>query len=169
MDVNLHNYSLVRISAASGDFCSIYTIKYIDDNGKSRSILEHFQNKCIAEHMVEYNEIVAQLKVMGNETGALEESFEFGQDRDRKICYLTDNRGVLRLYCIWYRETLILVGTGGEKGNIAVAARQDAPDADYGANKVIQISKQIDERIRNGEIWISKDGLFLEGNLNFLK
>lgn len=81
------------------------------------------------------------------------------------LCALYDSPDKkLRLYCIRYGATCIVLGGGGEK---KVRALQDDEKLKKENYLLRYISKRITEALKDGVIWWSADGKKLEGELYF--
>jgi hypothetical protein len=72
----------------------------------------------------------------------------------------------LRLYTIRYGSTILILGGGGVKTK-ETRRWQDSPKLKAEAEMMIQISKEIFQRIKDKEIQFTKDGMEIYGNLNF--
>ena len=70
----------------------------------------------------------------------------------------------LRLYCIRYANTIIILGGGGRK---VTDAWQEDPELTDHVELMIRVSKEISERIRNKEIKFINNGHDFEGDLIF--
>lgn len=109
-----------------------------------------------------------RLKIIGNDTGARYSFFKHkeGVPGDG-VCALYDNPDkTLRLYCIRYGALLVIVGGGGEKPENIRALQEDEKltKENYLMRK---ISKEIKQKMEDGVIQLSKDGLDFEGDLTF--
>ena len=72
----------------------------------------------------------------------------------------------LRLYCIRYGNVAVILGGGGEKPK-EMRAWQESDKLTEEASRMIEVSKAIMARLKSGEIEWSRDGMGLEGDLNF--
>jgi hypothetical protein len=70
----------------------------------------------------------------------------------------------LRLYCIRYGSTCVILGGGGMKN---VRALQDDEKLKTENYLLRYISKKITEALKDRELWWSDDGKRLEGNMIF--
>ncbi len=81
------------------------------------------------------------------------------------VCALYDEPDRdLRLYCIRNGNVAIILGGGGLK---EVKAWQEDPKLSKEANAMIQVSEDIYQRIKEGDLRWSPDGKKLIGNLSF--
>ena len=105
---------------------------------------------------------------MGKTTGAREQFFKCNEGKPGDgVCALYDEPDKeLRLYCIRYGKVAILLGGGGPKKRQTIAW-QDDKKLTKEAQIIISISKDITNRLKEGEIYWSANGYQLSGNLNF--
>lgn len=83
-----------------------------------------------------------------------------------RVCALYDlPENNLRLYCIRYGNAAIILGGGGPKPS-GVRAWQDNAKLKREAETIVQVSKDIMERLKAGRLRWSYDGSKLVGNLN---
>lgn len=110
-------------------------------------------------------DIIKRLKSIGGVTGAEEDFFKFKQwAADDRICYLYAVPPDLRIYCVWFSEKMIIIGGGDQKN---VEAWQDDIKLEEEACWMIQVSSDISEKIKKGDIKISEDEMKLLGTLKF--
>ncbi|MBI9036301.1 MAG: hypothetical protein JEZ03_17710 [Bacteroidales bacterium] len=114
----------------------------------------------------ELKDILTRLNTIGKITGAREHFFKLkeGSPGDG-ICALYDKPGSkLRLYCIRYGTSLIVLGGGGPKSKNIRALQEDKK-----LNRENQILKEISQLINNKtqmkEIRFSSDYMEFEGDL----
>lgn len=69
--------------------------------------------------------------------------------------------GCLRLYGIYFNDSVVLFGSGGYK-DPAIRAYQEDPLLNAKAQQVKDIAKEIDRLIRNRELKIGTDGSLIE-------
>ena len=70
----------------------------------------------------------------------------------------------LRLYCIRYGSLIVIIGGGGPKEVHKFQQNDKLKDENYFLR---DISLQITERLKDGEIWFTNDKMDFEGNLEF--
>ena len=155
---------LVKIKQLSGNQASIYTVIYENDEV---SRFDKFLNESENSFKSELNDIVLRLKTIGTQTGAREQFFKMNEGNlGDGVCALYDDPNKkLRLYCIRYGTTLIIVGGGGHKPKTIKALQQDSILKKE--NLIMRkISKLIREKQEEGTISFSDDFYDFNGNLN---
>jgi len=156
-------YRLVKIEALSGNRASIYTI--VDDDSDI-SLFENF----ILEHKNsfkdEITDIFKRLKSIGTKTGAREHFFKKweGQPGDGVEALFDQPKKRLRLYCIRFGYTIVILGGGGEKNVRALQDDESLLTANYFLRR---LSAEMTIRIKESEIRYINDGLDFSGNLEF--
>ena len=156
------NYEIVELEELSGHMTKIYSI--IPD-GEEYTLFDNFilENKDTFKNEVQ--DILKRLVQIGSTTGARESFFKPNEGKPGDmVCALYDLPDKhLRLYCIRFGNIALIMGGGGEKN---VRAWQDDEKLSSEANKIIRYAIDIHQRIEAGDIYWSKDGSGLEGNLN---
>lgn len=109
---------IVKIERLSGSASSIYTI-FIDD--AEYSLFDIFIKDNNTLFKSELNDIVKRLRSIGSITGAREQFFKLNEGNPGDgVCALYDDpEKKLRLYCIRYGTTAIILGGGGVKPKIS--------------------------------------------------
>ena len=112
--------------------------------------------------------ILERLKAINSFTGAREKYFKFNEGNPGDgICALFDiPDSNLRLYCIRYGNSLIILGGGGEKPK-SVKAFQEVEKLREENYLLREISAQIANLIKEKEITFSEDGTEITGELEF--
>jgi hypothetical protein len=107
-----------------------------------------------------------RLVAIGNITGAREHYFKINEGIPGDgVCALFDLPGKkLRLYCIRYATSIVIVGGGGEKKVRKFQEDEKLEDENY---LLRDLSAVITKRIIEGKIWYSDDDMEFEGNLEF--
>jgi hypothetical protein len=155
-------YRIIKLENFSGDKASVYS-KYLED--EERTLFERFVRTYREDFEKEVKNIAARLNSIANEVGAREQFFKLNEGKPGDlVCALYDDKRKLRLYCIRFGSSLIILGGGGPK---YVRAWQEDPTLMVEAEWVKRVSKEVGERIQNREIRFIEDGFELEGNLNF--
>ena len=158
-------YKLVKLNKLSGDKASIYTV-YI--NKKQKTLFDIFisENKNI--YLSELNDILKRLISIGQKSGAREQYFKLYEGKfGDKVCALYDRPDKkLRLYCIRYNETLIILGGGGPKSK-RIHALQENEKLEKENRILKNLSIEINKKIEWGEINFSDDLKEFEGNMEF--
>ena len=144
---------------------SIHSIMLEEDD---LTLFDYFLEENQKNHYEEVKSIVNRLEIIGKETGARESFFKVAEGLPGDgVCALYDQpESKLRLYCIRYGSVAIVVGGGGPKPN-SIRAWQENEKLSKEANLIIQVSKDIIERLKDGEVKWTKDGSKLLGNLTF--
>ncbi len=167
--LNLHplnskvKYKLVKLHKLSGDEASIYSV-YLE--GEKQTLFDRFLSENKADYEQELLNIIGRLKSIGKTVGAREQYFKHREGKPGDlVCALYDEPDkFLRLYCIRYGKSFVLLGGGGPKN---VDAWQDDPKLEIEATWMIDVSADIYKKMQEGDINWSIDGLELEGDLNF--
>lgn len=158
-------YRIVKLPKLSGNRASVYTV-FLEDEG--RTLFERFISENKGDHTEEIEDIIGRIRTMSNKLGAREQFFKLKEGAPGDlVCALYDvPEKKLRLYCIRYGSCCIVLGGGGTKPKDVRAWQED--DKLASENKLIQtVSNDIFERIQDGEIEWSADGMDLIGNLKF--
>ena len=158
-------YGIVEISDLSGPGCKIYSVVR---DGEEGTLLDEFIERMDAQGYSEcVNEILLALTSFGREFGAREQFFRLneGKPGDGVVALLKKKRFQIRLYGIRFGNVLLILGSGGVKPP-GIASWQQDPVLKEHAEEMITLSRQIQERIINKEIFISPQGE-LSGNLRF--
>jgi len=158
------NYEIVELADFSGKKATIYTV--IIDNDEL-SLFDYFLNEHLNGYKEELKNIISRLEVIGHETGAREQFFKLheGKPGDGVVALFDEPGRFLRLYCIRYGSCVIILGGGGAK---YTRTWQEDPKLSMEVETLIEISKDILARIKDGEIKWSVDGIHLTGDLKFL-
>ncbi|MCF2443660.1 hypothetical protein L0657_06805 [Dyadobacter sp. CY345] len=157
-------YELVK-SKLSGDAATIYSIKL---EGEKVTQFEKFLSKYYSDYKTEINSIVSRLKVIGNDTGL---RLGFYKENEGAlldgVCALFDSPNKeLRVYFLKNGKDNIILGGGGPKSK-AIRAYQEDEILDKEANIIKQLSKDLTQRIKAGDIFYLSNGEF-GGRLNFI-
>ena len=154
---------LKKLSNLSGNAASVYSLIVGEEE---KTLFETFLEENMSSSRNELSEMVSRIKIMGNKIGARENFFKINEGNPGDlVCALYDNPNKhLRLYCIRYGSSLIILGGGGVKN---VRALQDDPKLAKENSILRELSTMIKERMDLGEIEFSSDYLDLEGNLTF--
>jgi len=159
----MEDYKLVKEEKLSGAETSVYSVFLL---AKQDTLFNRFINENKNSFKSELKDIINRLKVIGHKTGAREQFFKLKEGKPGDgICALYDHPDRnLRLYCIRYGKTLIIVGGGGEKTTKTLQEDSKLKEENYFLRL---IAKDIQERIQEGEIEFSDDYMDLLGNLEF--
>jgi len=155
---------LVKLNQLSGEQASIYSVIYENDN---ISLFDKFINDNNIAFKSELNDLVLRLRTIGYKTGAREHYFKpFEGKPGDGVCALYDQpKSHLRLYCIRYGTTLIIIGGGGHKPK-TIKSLQDDPKLKKENFLMRDISKLISEKISQGIISFTDDYYDFKGKLD---
>jgi len=112
--------------------------------------------------------ILERIRTINEKTGARESFFKPNEGKPGDlVCALFDiPNSNLRLYCIRFGNSLIILGGGGEKKK-TIKAFQEVDKLKKENYILREISAQIAERIKEKEITFSYDGTEITGELEF--
>lgn len=156
-------FEIVELDEFSGRKASVYSI-WVEDIDKT--LFDQFVEENEGFYENELGSITDRLELIGNMTGAREQFFKPNEGTlGDGICALYDSPDKkLRLYCIRYGSTCIILGGGGMKN---VRALQDDEKLKTENYLLRRISKRITEALKDRELRWSDDGKGLEGNMTF--
>jgi hypothetical protein len=149
----------------SGVVASLYTVMVDAPGGVITTKLEQFYEKYRHTYPTDLMGIVRRLKSLGNITGCTKNFFKLdeGLDPDDLVCALYDVPAInLRLYCIRISDQITILGDGGPK---TTRTWQEDKNLEREVHAMMDVSRIICAKIRNGDLKISADGLRLEGDL----
>lgn len=154
---------LVKFEKLSGNKASIYGV-WIDDLQETSFDAFIKENKNV--FLSELKDIIARLKIIGNVTGAREQFFKINEGIPGDgVCALFDKPDKkLRLYCIRYGASIVIVGGGGPK-NVQKLQQNDKLKVE---NYLLRnLSALITEKMKEGEIRYINNNMDFEGNIEF--
>ena len=159
------NFEIVEIEELSGRAATIYTVL---PGGTEQTVFDIFLEENKKRFNAEIGFIVNRLYEIGHRVGAREGFFKPNEGKPGDgVCALYDlPDSKLRLYCIRYGNVAVILGGGGEKPK-EMRAWQESDKLTEEASRMIEVSKAIMARLKSGEIEWSRDGMGLEGDLNF--
>ena len=157
------NYEIVELEPYSGNEAKIYSIIR---EGESDTLFDKFIDEYKHEFRTEVKDILKRIYQIGHTTGARSSFFKLHEGKYGDcVCALFDIPGKnLRLYCIRFGMVAVILGGGGEKAE-GVIAWQDDEKLSEEASQMIEFAKDILKRMDDKDIYWSKDGSELEGNL----
>jgi len=157
------NYEIVELGGLTGDKTTVYSVIIGDDK---LTLFDHFVQENSTDHSTEVKLIVNRIYQIGHTTGARASFFKLdeGKPGDGVCALYDDEESKLRQYCIRYGSVLIILGGGGPKPSNIRSWQQDGKLTKE-AERMIWVSKDILKRMNDGEIYWSKDGTRLLGNL----
>ena len=155
-------FELIELENLSGPKATFYSV-LIDDN--SETLFEKFyeENKNIFRE--ELKSIVKTLDIIALDNGARRSYFKENEGKlGDLVCALYDTpKSNLRLYCIRLGNTVIILGSGGQKSKNIRALQED--DKLTKENYLMRtISDLLYKKIKEGEIYW-QDEMTLAGNL----
>jgi hypothetical protein len=143
-----------------GDGGTLYSLLFA---GEKETELEKFLHSELLHKENGFMEIAQRLYNMTDSSGFREQFFEMNEGlRTDSVAAL--KKGRIRLYCLRWSSTLVIVGTGGIK-----TAQTYQKDIALGniVPELQEIDKLILKRQRSGEIEIDHDTGEMSGNLTF--
>ncbi|MCB0514933.1 MAG: hypothetical protein R2798_02080 [Chitinophagales bacterium] len=162
------NYEIVELEDFSGSEATVYSII---PKGEDETLFDKFVSENITEHRKELKEILSRIKQIGETTGAREIFFKpegdsaFMRKYGKYIYALYDEEeSNLRLYCIKFSSVAIILGGGGFKDK-SVIKWQDDLRLSNEVKKVMAYAACILKQLDVGDLYWSKNGMELEGNL----
>ena len=158
-------FEIVKLNQFNGNKCSVYSI-FVDD--ELETMFGHFLNENKNSFKSEIINILERIKTINSVTGARESYFKLHEGNPSDgICALYDiPDSNLRLYCIRYGNSLIILGGGGEKQK-SIKALQEVDKLRNENYLLREISAQITKRIKEKAISFSDDGTEITGELEF--
>lgn len=156
-------FEIVELDEFSGRKTTVYSVWV---NEEKQTIFDRFVEENREQYHQEVQSIIDRIEIIGHDTGAREHFFKPNEGTlGDGICALYDSPNKkLRLYCIRYGATCILLGGGGQKN---VRALQDDPKLKQENYLLRYISRRITEAIKAGDLYWTTDGMTLEGNYIF--
>lgn len=143
----------------SGKKGTIYTIHKKND---PENELDKFFNKENISDSGHLNELVAKLQNMTNRWGFQEQFFKTEEGSFYDNVVTLKDTGDIRLYCCRYGNIILIIGPGGVKDT---RTYQEDPELNKAVEFMSEVSKLVDQRIRNKEI--KYKGIKLSGDLSF--
>lgn len=157
------NFKLSKIQELSGNRASVYSIIL---KGDQTTLFEQFIVENMLNNKKEVLNILERLRLIGLEFGARENFFKMkeGYPGDLVCALYDDPKAKLRLYCIRYGTSTIIIGGGGTKNT---RTWQEDPNLDKSAREMMEVSKLIYQRMKDGELEFDPNFLDFEGDLKF--
>lgn len=158
-------FEVVKLSQFKGNKAGIYSV-YL--HNEQITLFECFLRENITAFKSEIIDINKRIIAINTKTGAREGFFkpDEGKPGDGVCALYDDPNKNLRLYCIRYGNSLVILGSGGYKPKNIHALQED--EKLKRENYLLrEISALITERIRSGDIHFTEDGTGLNGELEF--
>jgi len=158
-------FEIVKLDKFNGNRCGIYSV-FVDEEQKT--LFERFLLENSISFKSEIKNILERLTTINKTTGARESFFKPNEGKPGDlVCALFDvPNSNLRLYCIRFGNSLIILGGGGEKKK-TIKAFQEVDKLKEENYILREISAQIAERIKEKDITFSYDGTEITGELEF--
>lgn len=159
------NFKLAKINQLSGREASIYAIVL---DGEENSVFEQFLEDKKDKYGIELKDILKRLTAMGRNIGARSQYFKEKEGKPGDlVCALYDDPDArLRLYCIRYGKSTIVLGGGAAKPK-DIRAWQDDPELAKYATMMIKASEQIAKKIKDKELYWCMHERDLLGEMEF--
>lgn len=160
---------LKRLETYSGKMASLYTVMLELPGGAITTKLDQFYEKHKKRYLTELMDIVRRLTSLGKVTGCTENFFKLdeGLNYDDMVCALYDLPKInLRLYCIRLSDHITILGSGGPK---TTRTWQEDPDLEREVHAMMDVSRIVRAKLKNGDLTFSADRLKLEGDLWIIK
>ena len=156
---------IVKIEKLSGTETSLYSVILDDEN---ITLFDIFLNENKILFKSELLDILMRLNTIAHKTGSREQFFKLKEGKPGDgVCALYDiPDSNLRLYCIRYGSSMLLLGGGGEKPK-TIKALQESEKLKKENYLLREISEEISTRIKSGDIEWENDGMELTGELEF--
>lgn len=156
---------LVKLNNLSGNKASVYSFLVEE---KEKTLFDVFIEENISLFKSELIDIYSRIHTIGHKVGAREHFFKLKEGKPGDlVCALYDNPNKkLRLYCIRYGSSLVILGGGGLKPK-ETRALQETPKLKQANYLLRELSDKIKDKMTSKDINISFDGMHFEGELIF--
>ncbi len=147
------DFVIKEMDQLTGAKAHVYSVILDGDND---TLLEQFfeENKT---HVSDLKKVISKIVVMSQTTGCRRSFFKEGEGVWADGMVALRNTGHLRLYGVYFNDTVILFGSGGYKPP-GIRAYQDYPPLYEKAMQMRTIAKEITRRIMGGELRVNDDG-----------
>lgn len=154
--------SLKRLDKLSGKKATVYSVQ-LDDG---TDLFDQFLNENSAEYEKDVKNILQRIRSISRKAGAQKHFFKTKEGKPGDgVCALYDTPDKhLRLYCIRMGNTVIILGGGGPKPK-KIRALQEDSKLKHENYLLRDVSKELTDKMRNGEIRFSDDELELLGDI----
>lgn len=155
------NFDIVEIEDYSGKMAHLYTIVPEFD---TKTLFEQFVDENI-EYGAEVKSIQKMLYQMGHFYGCRRQYFKHNEGALADgVAVLKSGR--LRLYCLYFDNTAVFLGSGGFKPP-EIRAYQEDEKLNAKAQQMRRIAKAINEAIKNKDIIVEGDGSLTINNWDY--
>jgi hypothetical protein len=159
------NFEIIKLKEFNGNKCGVYSV-FVDDEQKT--LFDRFlaENSFLFKH--EISNLVLRIQSINKKFGARPSFFKMDEGIPGDgVCALFDvPNSNLRLYCIRYGNSIIILGGGGRKPK-TISAFQENKKLTEENYLLRTISQKITSRIKDHEIFFSSEGTELLGELEF--
>jgi hypothetical protein len=158
-------FEIIKLKEFNGNKCSVYSI-FVDD--EQITLFDRFLEENFVLFKHEISDLVSRIQSINKKFGARESFFKIDEGIPGDgVCALFDlPNSNLRLYCIRYGNSVIILGGGGQKPKTISAFQQNEKLTEE--NYLLRtVSKLITGRIKDHEIFFSANGTELLGELEF--
>lgn len=150
------NFSFIIELVSKGKRTTLYTIRI---SNETKTEFEKFiDNKDVKNHR-NFGSLVQRIKDVEERHGFRDYWFRYESDPVYALFWEK-----LRLYCLRWSQTIIILGNGGIK---ETRTYQENPHLNDCVEKLLYVSERLEKRIREREITINYDESLFEGDLNF--
>jgi len=149
-------FDIVEIEELSGDRAHIYSVLL---NGEEQNLFWTFFREIQATKPIEAEVLFSQIYSMGHETGCRRGFFKLyeGKPGDGVAAISV---GEVRLYCLYFDNTAIFLGSGGIKP-VGVRAYQELPELNAKVELMEKIAAKINQMIKDKELKVLDNGELL--------
>ncbi len=156
-------FEIVELEEFSGKKATVYSV-WVDDS--VTTLFDQFVTENRGQFYDEISSIIDRIEIIGHNTGAREYFFKHNEgELGDGLCALYDSPDKkLRLYCIRYGSTCILLGGGGFKNVRALQDNEKLKQENY---LLRHISRKITEALKTGDLYWIDNGTKLEGTYIF--
>jgi len=147
------NFQLIEIKEFSGKMAKIYSIKL---DGDENTLLEQFFEEYEEKYESEIISIAEKINTIGHETECNWNYFTHYEGNSGDGVSVL-KKGRLRLYCIYFNDTVVCFGTGGYKPE-NIRAYQEDKELDAKVNIIKSVAKQINKDISKGNLRVRQNG-----------
>ncbi|HIY88163.1 MAG TPA: hypothetical protein H9824_05610 [Candidatus Bacteroides pullicola] len=147
---------LVKLRQYKGDKAVFYSVSI---DGNKDTLFEQFVEENYDMFLQELRNIDMRIKVMNEETGAREQYFKLHEGKPGDgVAALYDFPGKkLRLYCLRFGSTTVILGGGGQK---KTRTYQEDKELDKQVKLMSRISRMITLSMNDKELRLNDDGTF---------
>ena len=152
-------FSLNKKEQLSGDKATVYSVQLEDGT----DLFDQFLSENNEKYRKDVRDILQRIRAISNKTGAQEHFFKLHEGKPGDgLCALYDTPDKhLRLYCIRMGNSVVILG-GGPKSTHTLQKDPKLKEENY---LLREISEEITDKMKNGELRFSDDELELIGKI----